>query len=116
VDPTGQRVVLVHELGQLAGYEEFLDRCHHGTDVVQGLRGDRLNVLSGHAFTHDTFHTREPRTDLVLDQFTHRADAAVTKVVNIVGFDNDLRRTGDVSHFRMQRGEVLNRGHDVFNP
>ncbi len=45
VGETRQRVVLVHELRQLAGSEELLDRRHDGTDVDQGLRGDRLDVL-----------------------------------------------------------------------
>ena len=35
---TGQRVVLVHELGELGGAEELLDGGVHRTEVDQGLR------------------------------------------------------------------------------
>ncbi len=51
-----QRVVLVHELAQLAGAEELLDGRHDGTDVDQGLRRDRLNVLGGHPLPDDPLH------------------------------------------------------------
>src|SRR3546814_12478774 len=37
----GDRVGLVHELRQLRGPEELLQRRHHGPDVDQALRRDR---------------------------------------------------------------------------
>ena len=40
----GQRVVLVHELGQLGGSEELLDRGGDGPDIDQGVGGDGLHV------------------------------------------------------------------------
>ena len=87
VGQTRQRVVLVHELGQLRGTEELLDSCHDGADVHQGLRGDSLNVLGGHALADHTLHTGQTGTDLVLNQLAHGADAAVTEVVDIVDVD-----------------------------
>src|SRR6185503_4054218 len=53
VRQTRERVVLVHELRQLRRAEELLDRRHHGADVDQGLRRDRLDVLRRHALAHD---------------------------------------------------------------
>src|ERR1700723_1684348 len=48
VGKAGQRVGLVHELGELAGAEELLDGRDHRADVDQGLWRDRLHVLRGH--------------------------------------------------------------------
>ena len=79
-----QRVDLVHELRQLRGAEELLDRRHDRADVDQGLRGDGLDVLGGHALTHDPLHPAETDADLVLDQLADAADAAVGEVVLVV--------------------------------
>ncbi len=84
VGQPGQRVHLVHELAQLAGAEELLDRRHDRTDVDQGLGRDRLDVLGGHALTHDALHARQADAHLVLDQLADRADAAVGEVVLVV--------------------------------
>ena len=81
----GQRVRLVHELRQLRGPEELLDRGHHGADVDQGLGRDRLDVLGRHALAHDALHPREADPDLVLDQLADRAEPAVAEVVDVVG-------------------------------
>ena len=79
-----QRVHLVHELRQLRRSEELLDRGHDRADVDQRLRRDRLDVLGGHALTHDALHAAEADADLVLDQLADRADAAVGEVVLVV--------------------------------
>ena len=85
VGEAGQRVRLVHELAELAGPEELLDRRHHRADVDQGLRRDRLDVLGGHALAHDPLHAREPDAHLVLDELADRAHPAVAEVVDVVG-------------------------------
>ena len=90
VGQPGQRVGLVHELGQLAGAEELLDRGHHRPDVDQGLRGDRLDVLGGHPLADDPLHPGQPDPDLVLDQLADRAQPAVAEVVDVVGLDRYL--------------------------
>ncbi len=79
-----ERVVLVHELAQLAGPEELFDGSDHRPDVDEGLGRDRLDILGGHAFAHDPFHPAQPHTHLVLDQLAHRPDAPVRKVVLVV--------------------------------
>ena len=79
-----QRVDLVHELRQLRGSEELLDRRHDGADVDQRLGRDRLDVLGRHALTHDALHAAEADADLVLDQLADAADAAVGEVVLVV--------------------------------
>ena len=115
---TRERVVLIHELRELRGAEELLDRSHHGADVDQGLRGDRLDVLRGHALTHDALHPGQAGADLVLDELADGADAAVAEVIDVVELDADLclftvaGALGRV-HSGVQRHEVADGGDDV---
>ena len=104
-----ERVVLVHELGQLRGAEELLDRGDHGPDVDQGLRGDGLDVLGRHALAHDALHARETDTHLVLDQLAHRADATVGEVVLVVDAVGRLA----VGHVQGQVEHVAGCGQDL---
>ncbi len=113
-----ERVVLVHELRQLRGAEELLDRRHHGADVDQGLRRDRLDVLRRHALAHDALHAGQAGADLVLDELADRADAAVAEVVDVVGLDAHLdglagALAGDGRDVGVQRGHVLDGRDDV---
>ncbi len=82
-----QRVVLVHELGELAGAEELLDGGHHRADVDQRLRGDGFDVLGGHPLADHTLHPGQTRADLVLDELTDRPNTTVTKVVDVVDIE-----------------------------
>ena len=79
-----QRVDLVHELAELAGAEEFLDRSDDRANVHQRGRRDRLYVLGGHALAHHALHTAEADAHLVLDQLADAADATVGEVVLVV--------------------------------
>ena len=80
----GQRVVLVHELGQLGGTKEFLDGCHDRTDIDECLRRDDIHILNGHALAYYTFHTGQTDAELILQEFTYSAHAAVAQMVDIV--------------------------------
>src|SRR5699024_6477480 len=84
----------------------------------QGLRGDRLDVLSGHALTYDALHAGQTRADLVLDELADGADAAVAEVVDVVELDGQLDLfpvAGALGrlHPCVQRHEVPDGGHDV---
>ena len=110
---TRKRVHLVHELRQLRGPEELFDRGNNGADVDQRLRRDRLDVLGGHALADHPLHTAETDPNLILDQLTHRADAAVGEVVLVVesvtGFGADkVQQVGTrCQHFgRREHGQV----------
>ena len=119
VGQTRQRVVLVHELAQLAGAEELLDRRHDRTDVDQGLRRDRLDVLGGHPLADDALHPGQPDPDLVLDELADGAQPAVAEVVDIVDLDGNLTAAGGGHHRRLtlrgvvQTYQVLDRRDDV---
>ncbi len=118
VGQTRERVVLVHELRQLRRSEELLDRGDDGAHVDQGLRGDRLDVLRGHALADDALHAREAGADLVLDQLADRADATVAEVVDVVDVQADLgglarAQTVERRVAAVQAHEVLDRRDDV---
>src|SRR5207244_9593119 len=66
VGQLGQRVVLVHELRQLARAEELLDRGDHGPRVDQRRRRDRVRVADRHALFDDSLHADQSHPELVL--------------------------------------------------
>ena len=79
-----QRIVLVHKLGQLGTSEEFLDGCRHRTNVHQSLRSRNINVLNGHSFLYDSFHSGQTDTELVLEKLSYRSQSSVSQMVYIV--------------------------------
>ena len=103
----GQRVRLVHELAELAGAEELLDRRDDRPDVDERLRRDRLDVLGRHALAHDPLHPRETDAHLVLDELADRPHTPVAEVVDVVA----EVVVGLV--VRVELHEVRDRGEDV---
>ena len=89
VGQAGQRVVVVHELGQLRGAEELADSSRDRAHVNQGGRSDGLRVLGGHALAHNALHTGQAHADLILDELAYGAQAAVTKVVDVIRVQGD---------------------------
>ena len=79
-----QRVRLIHELRELRGAEELLDRRHHGPDVDDGLRGDRVRVLGGEALAHHPLHAVEADAEGLLDELADGAQAPVAEVLVLV--------------------------------
>ena len=79
-----QRVRLVHELAELGGAEELLQRRHDGADVDDRLRRDRVGVLGGEALAHDALHAVEADPEGLLDQLADGAQAAVAEVLVLV--------------------------------
>ena len=84
VGEAGERVRLVHELRQLRGAEELLQRRDHGTDVDDRLRGDRVRVLGRQPLPDDALHPVQADAEGVLDQLADRPQAAVAEVLVLV--------------------------------
>ena len=80
----GERVRLVHELRQLRGAEELLERRHDRADVDDRLRGDRVDVLGRHPLAHDALHAVEADPERLLDQLARRAEPPVAEVLVLV--------------------------------
>ena len=79
-----QRVRLVHELAELRGAEELLQRGHDRADVDDRLRRDRVRVLGGEALADDALHPVEADAEGLLDQLADRAQTAVAEVLVLV--------------------------------
>ena len=103
VREAGQRVRLIHELGQLRGAEELLERGRHRADVDDRLRGDRVLVLGREALADDALHPVEADPEGLLDQLAHRAQTAVAEVLVLVEVVLDRVPR----HGRCVGGEVL---------
>ena len=96
VREAGQRVRLVHELRELRGAEELLQRGDDRADVDDRLRRDRVGVLGREALADDALHPVEADAERLLDQLADRAQAAVAEVLVLVEVVGDgLARVGD---------------------
>ncbi|MCY1501411.1 hypothetical protein D9M68_354870 [compost metagenome] len=84
VGDLGERVVLVHELRQLAGAEELLDRGSHRLGVDQVLRHQAFAFGHGQTFLDRALYTHQANAELVLGHFADATDATVTQVVDVV--------------------------------
>ena len=79
-----QRVVLIHELGQLGGTEEFLHGSGHRFDVDQRLGRNSLQILGGHTLPDNSLQTGKTDPVLVLQQLTDCTDTTVAQMVDVV--------------------------------
>src|SRR4249919_759211 len=79
-----QRVVLVHELRQLRGAEELLDRGGHRLGVDQFLRRQAFGLGHRQAFLDRALDADQAHAEHVLGHFTDRTHAAVAQVVDVV--------------------------------
>ncbi len=82
----GQRVGLVHELRQLAGAEELLDRGRDRLGVDQVVRHQVVGLGLRQALLDRALDTHQAGTELVLGELAHRTHAAVAEVVDVVDF------------------------------
>ena len=80
----GQRVRLIHELRELRGAEELLQRRDHRADVDDRLRRDRVHVLGRHPLADDALHAVEADPERLLDQLADGAQPAVAEVLVLV--------------------------------
>ncbi len=100
----GERVGLVHELRQLRGAEELLDRRDHRLRVDQVVRHRRVDVLvNRHLLLDRALHAHQADPELVLEQLADRAHAAVAEVVDVV----------DPAHFVVEPQEVFDHPVEV---
>ena len=81
-----QRVLLVHELRELRGAEEFAHRGSHRLGVDQVMRHHGVDIDSRHAFLDGALHAQQADAELVFHQLAHRTHAAVAEIVNVVDF------------------------------
>ena len=81
----GKRIGLIHELRELARSEKLADGGHHRLGVHQVVRHGRRHLLvHRHFFLDGALHAHQADAELVLEQFAHRAHAAVAQMVDVV--------------------------------
>ncbi len=80
----GQRVVLIHELGQLRRTEELLHRRRHRLGVDQILRGQAIGLGQRQALAHRTFDAHQTDAEGVLGHFADRTHATVAQVIDVI--------------------------------
>src|SRR5690606_35331882 len=95
----------VLELAQLATPEELTQGGDDRPAVDQLLRRGGVGVAEKHALAHPSSHTPETDADLVGDQLSDGADAAVTEVVDVV--------LAVALGSGLKLDEVLERGHEA---
>ncbi len=79
-----QRVVLVHELRQLAGAEELLHNRRYRLGVDEFLGHEAFGLGQAETLLDGTFHPHQADAELVFGHFADAADATVAEVVDIV--------------------------------
>ena len=81
----GQRVGLVHKLRQLRRAKERLNDGRDRPCVHEIVQRNLLRVgIDRHALLDQSRHTRQTHGELVRDQFTDRADAAITQLIDVI--------------------------------
>ena len=79
-----QRVVLIHELGQLRGAEELLDGRGDRLGVDQLLRGQAFGFGHRQAFLDRALDADQAHAEHVLGHFADRTHATVAQVVDVI--------------------------------
>ena len=80
----GERVGLVHELGELRAAEELAHGRRHRLGVDQVVRHRRIDLDRAHPLAHGTLHAEQADAELVLHQLADRAHPAVAQMVDVV--------------------------------
>src|SRR5436190_6265350 len=84
-----ERVRLVHELRELRGAEELLQRRDDRPDVDDRLRGDGVDVLRRHPLADDALHPVQADAERLLDQLADRAQPPVAEMLVLVEVVDD---------------------------
>ena len=111
VGQLGQRVGLVHELGELRTAEEITHNGGKRLRVDEFLRGHALDVHveQSHTLFHQALRAGEADAALVGKKLTHSADAAGTKVIDVIDDAFALFQLQDVA----DGGEEILGNHDA---
>ncbi len=79
-----QRVVLIHELRQLRGAEELLDRRGHGLRIDQILRTKALAFGHAQSLAHGALDTHKTDAELIFGHLSNRANATIAEMVDVI--------------------------------
>ena len=103
----GKRIGLVHELRKLRTAEELANRGHDRLRVHQIVRhGSGHFLVHRHLFLDRALHANEADAELVFEQFTDRAHAAVAQVIDVVQRADVLAQLHQVADGRDEVGGI----------
>ena len=79
-----QRIILVHKLGQLGGTKKLFDGGGNWLGIDQILGHQALRLGQAQTLFNGSLNSDQAQAEGVFGHFTHRPDATITQVVNIV--------------------------------
>ena len=94
----GERVGLVHELGELGGAEKLLDHRRDRLGVDQVVGHQAVHFLQAHALLDGALHAHQADPVLVLEQLADGAHPAVAEMVDIVDGALAVAQVDQVAH------------------
>ena len=110
----GQRVVLIHKLGQLGRAKELFHGSRHRLGVDQVLGHQAFGFCQAQTLLDRTLHTHQTHTELVFGHFTHGTHTTVAQVIDIIhhtvtvaDVDQGAQHLDDVGGFFTHLGKVL---------
>ncbi len=79
-----ENVLLLHELRELVGREEFADSSLERTRVYERHRKRRLAINGRHAVLDVALHARHTDTHTRLEEFADKANTTEAEVVDVI--------------------------------
>ena len=79
-----QRIILIHELRQLARTEEFLDGSGHRLGIDDFLRHQVFGVGKRQTLLDRALDANQAQPELVFNHLTDRADTTVAQMIDII--------------------------------
>ena len=80
----GQRIVLIHELRELARTEEFFNSRRDRLSIDQILRHQAFALCHRQALFNSTLYPDKTNAELVLCHLTDRTNTTVTQMVDVI--------------------------------
>ncbi|GBC83424.1 hypothetical protein HRbin10_02572 [bacterium HR10] len=110
----GQRIGLIHELRELTGAEELLERRHDGLRIDEIARHGRLQLpVHGHLLLDRSLHPHQPHAELILQQLADRTHAPVPQMIAIIHLPDVLPQLEEIAD---DVEEILRRERQLIQP
>ena len=84
VGELSEGIRLIHELAQLAGAEELLNRRHKWLRIHQLSRGEGIGFTNRHPLLDDSLQAIQANANLVLKELSNRTNATITQVIDVI--------------------------------
>ncbi len=106
VSNLGERIGLIHKLGQLARAEKLLQGRRDRLVVDELLRHEGFDILQAHLLLDGPLHAHKPDAEMILDELPDGSDAPIAQMIDVI----------DRSIAVFQLHEVANHFQDILFP